>query len=244
MSSAQDGTVHFMMPLNERFDVRLINVGLQSLREMISMRVGTHLGVNNVFISFVKSYRQSVMTLRRLIAGRKLAPPYLMIGVTGISPDRTKLNIKAAMRSGIPIGERFHDGNHTQTEWMTMFHPIPMTLDVVLSYVDSDVARMVEFAAYANSGLLTNMFSHRLDFADFPQVEVVVNADAPSYQVGKDDWIDFDTEGQEGLQTVEVPARISGLFVGFRRKVAALRQDGIQIELTTVARGTITPNEL
>lgn len=220
--------------LQEQFNSELLTISFQSLTGVLQARCKDYLGVDNVFLSFVKSYRQSIMTLQRLIKGKNLKPPYLMLGVTGISIRKDIINTKAAARSGIPVGQVFANVDNPagvdHSKWIHMFHPVPVAVDIVFTYVDSDVARIMHFVTFLSSSLTNNLLTHTVDYEDLPQFEVQVNADAPGFQTGKDDWIDFDTEGSEGLQTVEIPGRMTS-YVGYTSKKPMVRADGIELNV-------------
>lgn len=179
----------------------LLEASMSGLKQVLSKRLSNIFTANSVFWSLTADWRSTLL----LIKQRKVSTlPFLRLGIASLSLDPSRMNVKAAARSGIFARDTGRIGENDTQGWLQEFKPMPMRVSLNCFYVDRDAKRTLRAGAQILMYAHSSAFSFQLEDERFHPFSVTVRSDSPDFTApSADQWVDLETEGSEETQAFQ-----------------------------------------
>lgn len=187
-------------------DYAMLSSTLSGFRAMLAKRLSLDPGL--IFWSFTADWRSTLNRKRK--SGQQI--PFIRFGISNVSIDYSRFNVKAASRSGIHV--RDLQNERQEKGWLVQYSPVPVRIELNCYYVDSDAERALRAGLNLQTLIATNALNFNLSLDGVDTYTVKVGTDSPQFSAPSDDqFVDLDTDGAEETQAFSFTVYMTTLLL-------------------------------
>lgn len=220
-----------------RANTTLVELSLKAFQAVLMRRFPET--KNRVYYEFTPNIRQHLLLRRQraaaaheMVKGASLPLPFMTIGVQDVTFNRDRMNIGAMKRSGLIRPDL--DGQGTPPDdpsqvkdtgggWLLELKVFPVTINMVVTYIDSDVHRILRVGTELPFLTMLGSLSFSVEFDNY-QFDAAIDTDNPQLIApGPKEWVALDNDDNSGLQSFEFPVKMD-TYAAILRKTPSLRQ--------------------